>query len=66
MDRRIHRIGTDRALQKLIHASGRSSCCWANNIGNDGGSSGSAVSLRRRELVRLVAITILMDLITRR
>lgn len=66
MDRRIHRIGTDRALQKLIYASGRSSCRRTDNICNDGGRGGTAVSLRRRELVRLVAITVLMDLIPRR
>lgn len=57
MDRRIHRTGTDRALEKLVDASGRGT----DYIGNDGGRSGAsaAVALGGRE----VESSVVMDLI---
>lgn len=57
MDRRIHRTGTDRALEKLVDASRRGT----DYIGNDGGRSGAsaAVALGGRE----VESSVVMDLI---
>lgn len=57
MDRRVHRTGTDRALEKLVDAS----CGGTDDIGNDGGrSGGGGVALGGREVE---SSSVVMDLI---